>query len=251
MKFPDLHGLIRRRILVNFRVHPEVLQRLLPDPFQPKLLRGWGMAGICLIRLEQIRPGWIPAPIGLSSENAAHRIAVCWTDEESQAKEGVYIPRRDSSSMINYLVGGRLFPGEHHRAAFKVRDDGHAVDLCAHGLNDSLSIDMRGQSADSLPATSIFSSLEEASDFFKYGSLGYSERASGKRLDGILLSTKNWEVKPLNVEIARSSYFADKEKFPEGSIEFDCALIMRNIEHEWQAAPEMHTRQLAHVSTVF
>lgn len=245
MKFPELRGLIRRRILVNFHVNPEVIQRLLPDPFKPKLLKGLAMTGICLIRLEQIRPSWMPAPIGLCSENAAHRIAVCWTDQQNQLKEGVYIPRRDSSSIINYLIGGRMFPGEHHRAAFKVRDDGHTINLCARGLDDSLAVDLLGQSADSLPPTSLFSSLEEASNFFKYGSLGYSETTSGTHLDGVVLLTKHWEVKPLSVEVARSSYFADTEKFPEGSIEFDCALIMRNIEHEWRAAPEMQTENTA------
>jgi hypothetical protein len=246
MKFPEIRGLIRRRILVNYRVKPDVIQHLLPDPFKPKLLRGWAMAGICLIRLEQIRPSWMPVPLGFCSENAAHRIAVCWKDQEDQVREGVYIPRRDSSSMINCLVGGRLFPGEHHRADFKVRDDGNDIDLCVRGLNDSLSIALHGQFANTLPPTSLFSSLEEASDFFKYGSLGYSETASGTHLDGVVLLTKHWEIKPLQVELAQSSYFADREKFPEGSVEFDCALVMRNIEHEWQAAPEMPTSRLAH-----
>lgn len=239
MKFPELRGLIARRVLVNFRVAPEVVQHLLPTQFEPKLLNGWAMAGICLIRLEQIRPHWAPTWLGLSSENAAHRIAVRWKDQDNQVREGVYIPRRDSNSMINYLLGGRLFPGEHHKAAFKVTDDGNAITLHAHALDSSLSIDLHSQYADKLPATSLFSSLEEASDFFKYGSLGYSETASGTHLDGIALSTKQWEVKPLHVVSAQSSYFADRKKFPEGSVEFDCALIMRNIEHEWRAAPKM------------
>jgi hypothetical protein len=248
MKFPMIRGLIRRRILVNFRVKPEVIQSLLPDPFKPKLFKGWAIAGICLIRLEQIRPTWVPAPIGLASENAAHRIAVCWQDQEGQPQEGVYIPRRDSDAFINSLLGGRLFPGEHHRAAFDVHDDGRAVELHAHALDNSFSVDVRGQLADSLPPTSLFSSLEEASDFFKYGSLGYSDTAAGTHLDGVVLATKNWEVKPFIVEIAQSSYFTDLAKFPKGSVEFDCALIMRNIEHEWRAAPEMQTKQLAHAS---
>jgi hypothetical protein len=245
MKFPEIHGLIHRRILINFRVKPEVIQPLLPDPFKPKLLKGWAMAGICLIRLEQIRPGWMPAPIGLCSENAAHRIAVTWMDKENQLQEGVYIPRRDSNSFINHLVGGRLFPGEHHRADFHVHDDGKAVELSVHGLDDSLYVDVRGHATDSLPSTSLFSSLQEASDFFKFGSLGYSDTASGSHLDGISLLTKHWEVKPLSMEFVHSSFFADPEKFPEGSVEFDCALIMRDIQHEWHAAPEMPLKKFA------
>ena len=56
MKLPIIEGVINRRILVNFRVEPEVIQKQLPSRFRPKLHAGRAIAGICLIRLEQIRP---------------------------------------------------------------------------------------------------------------------------------------------------------------------------------------------------
>jgi len=31
-----------------------------------------------------------------------------------------------------------------------------------------------------------------------------------------------------------SSFFADEAAFPPGSAAFDCALIMRNVAHEWE-----------------
>src|SRR5262245_35657871 len=122
MALPTIHGIIRRRILVNFRVDPAVMQRLLPEPFRPQLLAGAPVGGICLIRLEELRPRPLPALVGLSSENAAHRVAVSWKTPSGEDREGVYIPRRDSNSLVNRLAGGRLFPGEHHRAAFSVVD---------------------------------------------------------------------------------------------------------------------------------
>ena len=44
---------------------------------------------------------------------------------------GEFIPRRDTSSALNTMVGGRLFPGMHHRARFDVPENGDhvAVDL--------------------------------------------------------------------------------------------------------------------------
>ena len=78
MKIPVITGIIRRRILLNYRVQPEVLATILPGNFRPKLVKGQAIAGICLIRLEQIRPKGLPAMIGISSENSAHRIAVEW-----------------------------------------------------------------------------------------------------------------------------------------------------------------------------
>ena len=78
MRIPTIQGVIDRRILANFRVDSGVLRRLLPPPFRPKLVKGAGVAGICLIRLTHIRPRFMPSFIGITSENAAHRIAVEW-----------------------------------------------------------------------------------------------------------------------------------------------------------------------------
>jgi hypothetical protein len=109
MRIPTIRGVIDRRILANFHVDPDVLAKVLPSPFRPKLINGKGIAGICLIRLKQLRPRFMPAFIGISSENAAHRIAVEW-DHNGETKEGVYIPRRDTSSRLNTLLGAGCFP---------------------------------------------------------------------------------------------------------------------------------------------
>jgi len=37
-----------------------------------------------------------------------------------------------------------------------------------------------------------------------------------------------------------SSFFANEKAFPSGSICFDFALLMRNIEHEWHSAPDLY-----------
>src|SRR5215468_1075260 len=98
-----VHGIISRRILVNYQVDPQVLQNVLPAPFQPKLIHGVGIAGVCLIRLQSVSPRFVPSALGLSSENAAHRIAVEW-EENGERREGVFVPRRDTSSWANVVV---------------------------------------------------------------------------------------------------------------------------------------------------
>jgi uncharacterized protein YqjF (DUF2071 family) len=117
MRPPAVSSVIERRLLVNYRVDPEVAASLLPAPLRLQLVNGWAVAGICLIRLGQLRPSWVPSWAGLRTENAAHRIAIEW-DGVSGRQTGVYIPRGDSDSVVTFLVGGRLVPGEHHRASF-------------------------------------------------------------------------------------------------------------------------------------
>jgi hypothetical protein len=240
MKLPVIQGIIRRRILVNFRVDPEIVQRQLPKGFQPKLHAGRAIAGICLIRLEEIRPRFIPARLGVTSENAAHRIAVFWHDSSGDPREGVFIPRRDTSSRLNHLAGGRVFPGEHHKAAFAIRDASEAIEIHMSSRDGEVTLKVRGRLADRLPASSSFSSLDQASAFFEPGSLGYSVTRDPGRLDGVSLKTKTWKVQPLEVDELYSSYFSDESRFPRNSIEFDCALVMRDIEHEWHGADDLY-----------
>lgn len=56
MRIPVIRGLIRRRLLLNFRAKPEVVQRIVPQPF-------WGYGGrwardLPLLSSEQL---WLSA----------------------------------------------------------------------------------------------------------------------------------------------------------------------------------------------
>ncbi|MEO0338670.1 MAG: DUF2071 domain-containing protein [Bacteroidota bacterium] len=229
MHIPKIKGIIDRRILINFAVQAEALARFLPPPFRPQLINGFGIAGICLIRLKNIRPAVLPIKRGIRSENGAHRIAVVWEDK-GELKHGVYIPRRDTSSWINSISGGLVFPGLHHLSDFVVNEIGDNYSLRLIN-RDGTHLSIAAKETSAWTSQSIFDSLEEASTFFECGSIGYSP--AGKKYHGLELRTKNWEVSNLAVTQVESSFFKDTEIFPEGTVRFDNALLMKNIEHEW------------------
>jgi hypothetical protein len=238
MRIPVIRGVIDRRILVNYHVEPAVLARLLPAPFRPKVVHGVGMVGICLIRLKHVRPRFVPRWLGISSENAAHRTAVEW-DEGGTVREGVYIRRRDTSSRLNALAGGRLFPGLHCHARFTVEETDDHYHVALRSDDGVTTMSVRGRRAEGLPASSVFGSLGKASAFFQAGSLGYSATPDPSRFQGLELRCRAWRVEPLEVEEVHSSFFEDKALFPQGSIAFDCALLMRGIEHEWHGKEDL------------
>lgn len=235
MRIPVLRGVIDRRILVNYRIDPDVLADILPAPFRPQLVGTVGIGGICLIRLKQVRPRFVPRWIGIASENAAHRFAVEWDGPDGQIQGGVYIPRRDSNSRLNALAGGRLFPGTHHHARFRVNESDGAYRVAVDSDDGQVRVALAGRLANAIPDGSAFGTIECASEFFHRGSLGYSPAGQPDRFEGLELRDLTWSIAPLAISHVVSSYFDDRDRFPAGAIEFDSAFLMRGIEHEWHS----------------
>ena len=75
MARPGIDGIIGRSLLVNCYVDPSVAARLLPSPFRPQIVDGCGVAGICLLRMTELRPHPLPRRrvAGSSQMSALHR----------------------------------------------------------------------------------------------------------------------------------------------------------------------------------
>ena len=237
LQMPDLVGRIERRLLINFRADPTVVQSILPAPFRPQVVDGASIVGICIIRLGGARAAGMPARIGITAEHVAHRIAV--NLPEGHNASGVFIPRRDTSSPMVSFVGSRFFSGGLYRARCLVAEAGgrYQAELTSQDHRTDVFVD--GELTDRLPATSAFADLSESSAFFQNGSMGYSTGATAGRFDGVLLQTDRWDVRPLAIRTVRSSFFEDRTLFPTGSVEFDHALVMTDIESRWTVLPPL------------
>jgi hypothetical protein len=220
---------MERRLLVNYRVDAAVLTRTLPAPFRPAVVHGYGIAGICLIRLGDIRPAGLPAALGFTSENAAHRIAVEWDTAEGPVT-GVYIPRRDTSSRLTAALGGRAFPGWHHRSTFRVQEAGgsYRVEFSGAGVE----VTVLAHRTDDVMAGSVFDSVEEASAFFRCAPIGYAATPAAGVFDGVGITTDAWAIDPLHIDEVRSSVF-------DGFAEPDSAFLMAGIDTTWRPLPEL------------
>jgi hypothetical protein len=234
MQLPRIEGIIKRRILINYQVDPDIISKHLPQKFSPKIINGKAIIGICLIRLEQIRPKFFPLKVGIKSENVAHRIAVNWTDELGNRKDGVYIFRRDSNSLLNTVFGGRLFPGEHNRAIFKINETPDYIDMLIKSTDQKVKIHIKGLFEDGELNNSIFQSIDQMSDFFKSGSNGYSPVTGKNCYQGMCLIPLKWNFRILKKESLEVSYFKDVLRLGDDQLVFDSLVLMKDIPHEWQ-----------------
>jgi hypothetical protein len=223
---------IERRLLVNYRIDPETVMRLLPAPFRPQLVSGWAVGGVCFIRLAGLRPVHVPAAFGSRTENVAHRFAVEWDDDKG-THVGVFVPRRDTSSPITAFAGDKLLPGAYHLARFTVQEQGSELRIGVESRDGTLALAVSAHESSSLGGE-LFDSLEAALTFFRKGSLGFSPSGAGTRLAGVRLVSECWDGRPVSVGGMASSMFDDKTVFPNGSCTLDSALVMRNLPVRWR-----------------
>ena len=246
-------GLVEHRLLVNYRADADVVQRLLPSPFRPQLVTGRAVVGICILRLRGLRPDGVPERLGLVTDNAAHRFAVEW-DGDDGPQTGVYIERRDTQNVLTVLAGGRLFPGVHHAARFDVAASTDGLHIAMRSRDHQRTVDVDVAVVDQLVGSELFGSTRDASTFFESGSIGWSPGRRDGDLQGVELCTNAWRLQPVDVRALFSSYFGDSERFPAGSIDLDCALLMRNVPVTWRRVPRIRrddggrvrTRRLHH-----
>lgn len=225
---------------MNFSVDREIAAAFLPDAFEPQLVEGRAVAGVCLIGLTALRPRGVPRWLGLGSENAAHRFAVV---RRETGEHGVFIPRRDTDSLVATLLGGRAVPGVHHRADFTVASDDDDDAVAFASRDGHVHVEVSGRVSDRLPVTSIFASVVAASGFFEKDVTGWSATPVAGRYDCLELRTDHWRVDAFDVDHVRSSFFDDITIFPPGTVRYDHALVMRRIPHTWHPRGKIHDRR--------
>jgi hypothetical protein len=238
MRAPELHTTIERRLLVNYRVDPEVLAAVLPPPFRPATVDGYGVGGICLLRLGAVRPVGVPRRLGLTSENAAHRIAVEW-DTPSGPATGVFIPRRETSSRVSALAGGRVFPGWQRHAHFDVREGDGRFEIRVRSHDGLADVEIDAHLSEHPMSGSVFTTVEAASTFFRSAPIGYAATPRDGVYDGVELGTDGWNLEPLHVARVASSFFDDRARFASGTATLDSAFLMSEIATRWRPQPEL------------
>jgi len=192
-----------------------------------------------MIRFSSLRPKFAPSFLGINSENAAHRIAVEW-EVAGKKHEGVFIPRRSTASQFNYLAGGRIFPGVFQKSLFQIKEEKqrYRLNILTAYEKESL-VSFEGEASIELSQNSIFPDLEQASDFFAKGSVGYSLSRDESHFQGMELRLLEWQISAMKVKSAFVKLYEAGESFPKGTAKFDSAMLMLNLNHEWHRIPEI------------
>lgn len=228
---------IERRLLVNYRIDPDHAAAHLPDPFRPQLVSGWAVGGVCFIRLAGTRPHGVPKSLGMTSENVAHRFAVEY-DDDSGTHVGVYVPRRDTNSLLASAAGGKAFPGRYRLARFDVHEEPNHLIIKVLSRDRSVRLEVAAHPTEQL-SSSLFNSVDDAAQFFRRGCLGWSPSQRTGLLDAVRLDSQRWNARPVTIEHMTSSLFDNQATFPAGTCTIDSALLMENLPARWITQPSL------------
>ena len=266
---PAIRAVMEHRLLISYRIEPDVLRAVLPVWFRPALAGGYGVGSICLIGLTGIRPGLagvrpspsgvrpspsgvrpgragvrpgglFPAAFGLRAQNVAHRIAVVLDTADGPA-DSVYIPVRYTSSRLAACTGGLLFP-RLGTARFHASEQDGRYQITAQSADGATRVAVDAQRAASLPAGSVFADLDEASSFFLLAPVGYSPASLPGVFDRVKLDVSYRELHPLRLDTVTSSFFDDPGLFPPGTATLDSAFAATGLA-TWQLLPQLRIDQ--------
>ncbi|MEM9023245.1 MAG: hypothetical protein AAGB22_05870 [Bacteroidota bacterium] len=234
LKFNGINGWIDTKVLVTFRVAPEVLAPAIPAPLELLTVNGHALASVCFVRLVRPRiDGW-EAVWGPPSLNSAQRIAVQWP-RGGAPQPGVFIHRRETASLLNAVIGGRLLPGKHALRNLRLRHDGEQV-LLTDGHPDAL---LAGHRTTDFPTDSVFATAREAAQFAARCEDGYSPGNNPAVLEGLSMRIEVWAPEPLQLDTLAAARLMDPAVVPTGAATLDHALIIRNRYATWTALPPM------------
>ena len=158
---------------------------------------------------------------------------------------GVYVPRRDTSSRLAAMAGGRVFPGWQHLVRFAVdeHDGGYLVEVAS--LDGTVRVVVSAHVAPEVMAGSVFADVDEASRFLRCAPVGYAATRSEGAFDGVELGTDGWGLCPLHIDVASSSFFDDPARFPPGTATLDSAFLMAGLTTTWHPQPTLHATTVA------
>lgn len=224
---PAIRGTITRRILVNYSVDLGRLDAVLPEPFVGREVgeSGRGIGTVSFARIENARPRFAPEAIGVSFESATHRVSA-EREANGVTEVCVYVPRRDVSSRVCAAAGESVLPTELDCGDFRVEERSGVCRVRVNCGEEFAGVEVQETDREEVRDGSLFDSLVSASRFFCESGVEYSP--SGDRYDGVELCPREWEIEPVKVKEAQSSFFEDLDG------ELDSAYRMEGIEHEWR-----------------
>lgn len=231
-------GILEDTVLLNFRTDPNVLKRLLPAPFVPRLVDGYGLVGILMFKMRDLACETnmgLPSP---PSDHVLYRVAVSW-QQGTRTHHGMYLLRHEVNTRLPVRQRKRgLFPVAAQPVRWHKAPEAGKFEWSLQTRNRTR-LKVQARLAAYFPPGSVFDSLDQASVFFQKERAAIAPRFQKSVFANTRFLPLNWAVKPLFIESLQTDMDQLGNLFPKGHIFFDSGLIWPQIPCKWQEGHEI------------
>jgi hypothetical protein len=237
-----------QRHLLPFKAHFEsslVLAYAFPasvlEPFlTPGLVldtyKGFGFLAIALVQTRNLRPAFLPSPMGISFYLSGYRIFTRYRTQAGLTLRGLRILRSDTSRSSMRLFGNLLTHYQYELSTWTVNRSEGLYDIrvstpnCRADLHVVADV---GPAEGRLPQGSPFETLQDARKFA--GPLPFtfdyeSETHSIIRVEGV---RQRWNPRPVSVTVHQNT-FLEREPFRDGPPVLANAFFLEDVPYAWR-----------------
>ena len=226
----------RASLVLAYAVPAPVLQPLLPAGLTLDTFGDFGFLAIALVDTRQLRPAFLPAPLGMNFFLSGYRIFTRYRTTEGRTLRGLRILRSDTNSHLMQLFGNLLTHYRYERSEFRVHSTAqeYEIQVTRPSGNADLHVvaDLSAATA-ALPAGSPFADLKEARKFA--GPLPFtfdyeSQTHSIIRVEGV---RQQWNPRPVPVVVHRNT-FLEQEPFRSAGATLANAFYLEDVPYSWR-----------------
>lgn len=222
-----------RCFLVNFAVDPAALAAKLPTHLEPDVHAGRAYVSIVVALMKDMRPAFVPAPLGITYSQVVYRAVV-----KCGAERGVTFLRSDADNSLMVAAGNALTFFRFNRAkiSWNVSTDSARFSLGPAGPAQAARIDADYDlltATDRLPESSRFADLRTAQAFLTelYSAFG-SKRADG-RVEVVRIARTDWGSQVIEDRRANYEAMSSGALFSGSEACLDSIFYVEDLAYRW------------------
>jgi Uncharacterized conserved protein (COG2071) len=224
----DVSAHFRHSLVLAYALPATSVEPLLPPTLEPDRHGDVGFVAAAFVQTERMRPSFLPPALGFDFFLGGYRIFVRVAGRRSL--RGLYILRSDTDRRLLTLFGNLLTSYRYRTVDAGLRVDGETLHVEVRpGVSIAADLSRR---PGPLPATSPFSSVEEARRFA--GPLPYTfhhEPETGRVLS-VRGVRSSWDPQPVAVEVRELS-FLSPERFGVEPLLAN-AFYVAGVDYRWE-----------------
>jgi hypothetical protein len=235
----DTNAVWAEAVAVNFRVDPQELRPLIPDPFDLDLYAGAGFVSLLASRLKDFGMGKLPGVARTNFYQATYRAHVTYTDFRGRTTRGCFFLRSETNSALMSLSANMLPEFRAHHCAtssiLMARQAEHlilTVDPPGDPAGKVVLVLDTGHPRATMPGSSSFPSIQAAREFLVDITASFSYQRETDEVYILGIDRGEWDIRIMDPVDHYLGYF-NHGPFYSSASQLDSVFYFTDVAYRW------------------